>query len=415
MKKRGTLKVIGLLFLISIFLTCFSLNSYAAEKVVKLGMVEDVTGMAALLGVAGVEGAKIAVDEINAKGGLLGRKITLIVRDAGLKPDVGAREARELIVREKVAALLGPVSSAVLLAVSEVAKEHKVVLIAHTSNTERAFWEKGHDYIFSVVPNTYIEGSAVGEYMSKFPYKRYMILGPDYEFGHIQAAAFEKRIKQMRPDVEIIGKLWPKLGEKDFSAYITAILNAKPDAVYSNLWGGDLVAFTKQAKPYGLFEKVKFIALYDVDVLQALGKDAVEGVIGYERGPFFAIRKLAPSKRFEAFFNRYRNETGKFPSCWAIMAYDAVWAWAQAVSKAKSFDSEKVMKALKGMKFNSLRGPVYIHPYHNQANVGSYIGEVAWDPNFPYFAIWKDFTYVPGDRVWRSEEEIRELRQKVAK
>lgn len=387
-----------------------------AQKPIKVAMVNTTTGGAALYGLAGIEGAKIGVAQLNAAGGVLGRKVEMITRDDAAKPDVGAREIRDVILREEVAAVFGPVSSGVLLAMSEVARENKTILIAHTSNTERAFVERGHRYIFSVVPNTFIEGSAMGQYMAQKPYKRYMIIGPDYEFGHIQAEAFERRLKESKKDVEIVGKLWPKLGETDFTSYITAIIAAKPDAVYGNLFGSDLIAFTKQAKGYDFFKKFPFAALYDVDTLQGLGKDAVEGVIGYERGPFHVIRKLAPSQRFEDFITKYRAATNKYPSTWAINAYDAVMAWAKAVKKANTIDTEKVVDALEGLELDSLRGPGrYIRKVDHQANVGSYIGVVTWDKSFPDFAIWKDATYIPGDKVWRSEAEVLEIRAKAKK
>jgi len=387
-----------------------------AQKAIKVAMVNTTTGGAALYGLAGIEGAKIAVAELNAAGGVLGRKVEMIVRDDAAKPDVGSREIRDVILRDEVAVVFGPVSSGVLLAMSEVARENKTILIAHTSNTERAFVERGHRYIFSVVPHTFIEGSAMGQYMAQKPYKKYMIIGPDYEFGHIQADAFERRLKENKKDVEIIGRLWPKLGETDFTSYITAILAAKPDAVYGNLFGSDLIAFTKQAKGYDFFKKFPFAALYDVDTLQGLGKDAVEGVFGYERGPFHVIRKLAPSQRIEDFITKYRAATSKYPSTWAINAYDAVMAWAKAVKKANTVDTEKVVDALEGLELDSLRGPGrYIRKVDHQANVGSYIGVVAWDKSFADFAIWKDATYIPGDKVWRSEAEVLEVRAKAKK
>ena len=411
---KGKWVVIGIL--IALLSLVAVLGPAQAQKPVKVAMVNTSTGGAALYGLAGIEGAKIAVAELNASGGVLGQKVELIVRDDGAKPDVGSREIRDVILREEVAVVFGPVSSGVLLAMSEVAKENKTILIAHTSNTERAFVERGHRYIFSVVPNTFIEGSAMGQYMAKKPYKKYMIIGPGYEFGYIQAEAFERRLKENKKDVEIIGKLWPKLGETDFTSYITAIIAAKPDAVYSNLFGSDLIAFTKQAKGYDFFKKFPFAALYDVDTLQGLGKDVVEGVIGYERGPFHVIRKLAPSKRFEDFIQKYRAATNKYPSTWAINAYDAVMAWAKAAKKANTIETEKVVDALEGLELDSLRGPGrYIRKADHQANVGSYIGVVAWDKSFPDFAIYKDATYIPGDKVWRPEAEIPEIRAKAAK
>jgi branched-chain amino acid transport system permease protein len=411
--RRGIVGELGHLFAKSFNMKLvLALRPAQPEQTLKLSMVSSVTGPMALYGHAGTEGAKIAIAELNEAGGILGRKLHLIVRDDAGNADVGTREAREAIDLDGPEVIFGPVSSDVLLAISEVARDNKTILISHTANTERAFVEQGHRYIFSVVPNTFIEGSAMGMYMAKRPLRRYMIVGPDYEFGHIQAAAFERRLKETRPEVEIVGRIWTKPGEQDYSDHIAAIRTARPEAVYSNLFGSDLVTFTRQANQHGFFDGLAFAAMYDVDALQALGNDAVEGVIGYERGPFHVIRKLAPSQRFETFIRQYGAATNKYPSAWAINAYDAVMTWAKAVTKADSFDTEKVVDALEGLELDSLRGPGrFIRKEDHQANVGSYIGIVAWDTNFPDFALWKDATYVAGDQVWRPQKEILAARQ----
>ena len=388
-----------------------SVEPPAPERTIKLGMVSSVTGPVVLLGRAGIEGARIAVAELNAGAGVLNARIELIVRDDEGDAETGVREARALIVNDGTAALLGPVSSAILLPMSEVARENRTILISHTANSERAFVERGHRYIFSVVPNTYIEGGAVAAYLAQKPYRRYAILGPDYELGHLEAEAFERRLLQERPDVEIVGRFWPRLGEKDYAVSIAQIFAARPDAVFSNLYGDDLVGFTRQARAADLFRQVQFVGLYDVEALQSLGKDAVAGVIGYDRGPFHVIRNLAPSPRFERFIREYGAATNKYPSTWAINAYDAVMAWAEAARKAGTFDTEAIVNALENLELPSLRGPGrVIRPVDHQANVGTYVGVVARDQQFPDFAIWKDPVYIPADRIWRSEREVRELR-----
>jgi branched-chain amino acid transport system permease protein len=384
----------------------------APRGAVKLGMVTSLTGPLALLGRAGVEGARLAVADVNAGGGVRQTRLELVVRDDGGDPDAGVREARNLIVNEGVAALLGPVSSAILLPMSEVARELKKILLSHTASSERAFVERGHRYIFSLVPNSFIEGGAVAAHMARKKFRRYVILGPDYELGHIEAEAFERRLRKERPDVEIIARLWPRLGETDYGPWITRILDAKPDAVYANLYGADLVAFTRQARASGLFERAQVVGLYDVEALQALGRDAVTGVIGYDRGPFHVIRKLAPSPKFETFIRQYGAATNKYPSTWAINAYDCVMAWAGAAEAGGSFETEQVADALERLQLPSLRGPGrFIRKVDHQANVGTYIGEVAWDPSFLDFAVWIDPTYIPAEQVWRSEPEVLELRR----
>ncbi len=383
------------------------------QRTVRIAMVNSLTGPLALYGVAAAEGAKIAVVDLNAAGGVFGRRVQLVVRDDCGKPESAVRWTQEAIVQDEVAMILGPVSSDVLLAMSEVAKEGKAILLSHTANTERAFVERGHRYIFSVVPSTFIEGSALGLHMARLPYRRYMLLGPDYEFGYMQAAAFERRLMETNNEVKIVGRLWTKPGTSDYGPCIDAILTGKPEAVYSNLFGDDLVGFTRQARARGVFNHIAFVAMYDVDTLQALGKDAIEGAIAYDRGPFHVIRKLAPGDRFEAFLRQYGAATNKYPSAWAINAYDAVMAWAKAVEKAETFDTEPVVDALEGLEIDSLRGPSrLIRKADHQANVGSYIGTVAWDSHFPNFALWKDPIYVPADRVWRSEAEVLAIRAK---
>jgi branched-chain amino acid transport system permease protein len=384
----------------------------APRRTVKLGMVTTLAGPLALLGRAGVEGARLAVADLNAAGGVLRSQVELDVRDDAGDPEIGVRAAKDLMEHAGVAALLGPVSSAILLPISDLAKERKTILLSHTANSERAFGERGHRYIFSLVPNTHIEGSAVAAYMAKKPYRRYLIIGPDYELGHIEAEAFERRLLKERTDIEIVGRLWPKLGETDYGPWIAQILAARPEAVYANLYGSDLVEFTRQAKAAKLFEQVRFVGLYDVEALQALGKDAVAGVTGYDRGPFHVIRRLAPSPEFETFIRQYGAATNKYPSTWAINAYDAVMAWARAVETAGTFEADAVVDTLERLQLPSLRGAGrFIRKVDHQANVGTYLGEVAWDPAFPDFALWKDPVYVAAEEVWRSEPEVLELRR----
>jgi branched-chain amino acid transport system substrate-binding protein len=409
-KTKWLLMLLALVAVLALGTACAS----APAGPIKLGMVTSTSGANALLGQSGVDGAKVAVDELNAAGGVLGRKIELIVRDDQGLTDVGAREVRDLILSQKVDAMFGGVSSGVLLAESPIVKDNKMVFISFIANTERAYWEQGHRYIFSLVPNTQIEGAGVATYTAKLPYKKWVVIGPDYEFGHIQSDAWAAKMKELKSDFVVTKSLFPKLGEKDYTSFITAALAEQPEAVYANIFGADIVAFTKQAKNYGFFDKVKFVGLYDVDSLQALGQDVVTGVIGYERAPYYAIQKLTPSKKLDDFVATYQKQTNKLPSCWAVNGYDAIMAWAKAAKQANSVDSEKVVDALEGLKLDSLRGPnVYIDKFRHQANVGPYIGVIQWDPSIKEFAVFKDPTYVAADTVWRSEADIKAIRQKA--
>src|SRR5262245_43241239 len=277
---------------LTIVVTLLVLAGVAEAQTVKIGTATDLTGIGALIAKAGVAGMEVGVEELNKKGGLLGKKVELIVRDAKLRPEIGSRELKELVLNEQIDLALGPVSSGVGLAMSEVAKEFRVPICMHTSNTERMTVERGHRYIFQLVPNTFMEGTMVALRAAEKPeWKRIVVIGPDYDYGRTVAAAFTAKIRQLRPDVEIAKEFWPKLGEPDFTSYITGILAQKPDVLYSILWGGDMLAFIKQGKPYGLFDKLPLIWLSELDTLRALGSEMFEGVMGDSRAHFYAIKK----------------------------------------------------------------------------------------------------------------------------
>ncbi len=384
----------------------------AHAQMVKIGTATDLTGIGALIAKAGVAGMEVAVDELNTKGGLLGRKVELIVRDSKLRPEIGARELKELILNEKIDLALGPVSSGVGLAMSEVAKELRVPICMHTSNTERMTVERGHRYIFQLVPNTFMEGTMVATRVAeKKEWKRYVLIGPDYDYGRTVAAAFTARMAQLRPDAEIVKEFWPKLGEPDFTAYITGILAQKPDVLYSILWGGDIVGFLKQAKPYGLFEKIPLIWLSELDTLRALGPDMIEGVTGHTRAPFYAIK----TKEIGGFIEKYRDKMRDYPSDWAIQAYDCVSVLAQAVEAAKSLDREKVVDVLaSGRKFKTLRGDVYFRKEDHMGSVPYYAGTVKKTPAYSFMILTDVKTY-SAEQIWRPVADIEKEREKVKK
>jgi branched-chain amino acid transport system substrate-binding protein len=398
---------------LAIVLTLVVVSVCAAHaQTVKIGTATDLTGIGALIAKAGVTGMEVAVEELNKKGGLLGQKVELIVRDSKLRPEIGARELKELILNEKIDLALGPVSSGVGLAMSEVAKELKVPICMHTSNTERMTVERGHRYIFQLVPNTFMEGTMVATRAAeKKEWKRYVLIGPDYDYGRTVAAAFTAKMAQLRPDVEIVKEFWPKLGEPDFTSYITGILAQKPDVLYSILWGGDIVGFLKQAKPYGLFDKLPLIWLSELDTLRALGPDMIEGVMGHTRAPFYAIK----TKEIAGFIEKYRDKTRDFPSDWAIQAYDCVSVLAQAVEAAKSLDREKVVDVLaSGRKFKTLRGDVYFRKEDHMGSVPYYAGTVKKTPTYPFMILTDVKTY-PAEQIWRPVADIEKEHEKVKK
>lgn len=376
------------------------------EGPIKIGMATTLSGSIAIFGEANRNAAELAVQELNEAGGVLGRQVELVVQDDQARPEEGSRIARDLIIDEGVSALLGPVSSAVALAINEVAGERQVPLIVHTSNTEALTTSAFQPYFASVVPNTGMEARAQGVDLADSGYTQWATIAPDYEFGQAQTGTFVDTITAENPDVQIVEQQWPELGESDFQPFITSILSSDAEAVYSPLFAGDLVTFTQQAADLGLFDQVYFTALYETDALQELGDSYdLEGVRAYSRCPF-----TVDTPQMADFVDRYQGAYDEVPSDWACMAYDAVKLWAQVVEEVGSLDAEGFAETVEDFQFTSLRGDTHIRAIDHQAAVPSYITELTYSEEEGMY-IYEDMTEVPAEEIWLSEEEVQATRE----
>lgn len=371
----------------------------------KIGMATTLSGAIALFGVANQDGAQLAVDQLNEEGGVLGRPVELIVRDDEAAPESGAQIARDLIIDDEVDVLLGPVSSGVALAITEISEERKIPFIVHTSNTEALMVEEFQPYMVSVVPNTGMEARAQGVDLADSGFNTWATIAPDYEFGRTQTGTFVDTITEENPDVEIVEQQWPELGETDFQPFVTAILSQNPEAVYSPLFAGDLVTFTRQAANFGFFDQTEFTALYETDALTELGDEVdLSGIRAYSRCPF-----TIDTPQMAEFVEAYQEEYDRVPSDWACMAYDAVKLWAQVVEENGTEDPDEFIEAVEGHDFNSLRGDFTIRAADHQAAVPSYIGELQFDDELGMY-VYTDLVTVPAEEIWLSEEELEERR-----
>jgi branched-chain amino acid transport system substrate-binding protein len=407
MKGRHSKILIGIFSLIFV-MGMISANNAVAADTIRIGWTADMPGVGATFYESQKKALNLFMEETNAAGGVLGKKLALIIRDSKLKPDVGATVARELILSEKCEFLIGPTSSGVALAVTKVAKEFKKIVYFHTSNTEKLTTTDYQPYMFQVVPNTGIEGRGIAMFIAKSPYKRICFIGPDYAYGHSQWNAFKKYLLKLKPDVKILKAVWPKQGESNFAPYVPALMAQNPEVIYTNLWGGNLSSFIKQAKPYGLFKKASITSLYDLDLLRATGKDMPEGLLGYARCPFYAVDTID----MKTFVKKYHDKYDEWPSDWACMAYDGMLALTTAIKKAKSAKSEDVVKVLSGLRWDSLRGPRYIRGQDHQADVGIYVGYTKKDPKYKNFLILDNVVEVPAPDVWMSVDKLKELQPK---
>ena len=284
--KKACLAV-TVLFCFFILLFIYPLSSDA--RPIKVGIIDCYSGPASTYTNDVRDSFKLAVDKINAKGGVLGRKIEFTTRDSKFKVDIGLSAAKELIMRENVDILMGTINSALALGISDLCKKEKLPFFATFSKSAKITGAKGHRYVFSMTENTALAGKAGAVGLAKRPYVKYWIAGDDYEYGHAIAEGVWNNLKKLKPEVKLLGQSWWKVGEPDFTPYITAILSAKPDAVIIATGGRDCVPFLKAAQATGFNKRMPFFmhTATELSTLKPLGLNAPEGVIGTSNYHFF--------------------------------------------------------------------------------------------------------------------------------
>jgi branched-chain amino acid transport system substrate-binding protein len=400
--------VVSLALLVSLLgIAAVPMPATAQAKNIKVGVIDCYSGPPAVFGQDALNGFKLALKEINAKG-VLGKKIEFSTRDTKFKVDLALNFAKELVLREKVDVLVGTINSGAALAVSEaVAKKEKVPFIVWISKSENITGKKGHRYVFSTGENTAMAGKSGGVALATKPYIKYWIAGDDYEYGHAIADAAWRNLKERKPAVELIGKSWWKPGEPDLIPYITSILAAKPDAVIFATGGASMTNILKAIKATGMNKKVGIYIHSAIDhaVLKPLGMDAPEGVMGTIDYLFY-YPDISTNLRFvNAFKAAYGNPPG-FP---AFQAYITAQFIAEAYKKAGSQDTEKFIDALEGLQIQSPAGRIEMRACDHQAILPEYFGVTKLSPE-QGFAIATDIYTLRGAEVMPSCQEIMEAR-----
>jgi branched-chain amino acid transport system substrate-binding protein len=375
------------------------LTSRAADAI-KIGFPIPLSGPTAVYGEPILKGAQLAVSEINAKGGVLGKKLELLSRDSKANADEAVRLSRELIIKDSVDFLAGTLTSAEAPAVSTVAKENKIVFIAPTSkSTILTDAQHLHPYIFRVSSNTDVEGDAAASLMAKWKdVKTVATIAPDYAYGRDAIAAFIKALKKDRPDIKIVDQQWPKLGEADFTPFITAQMGKKPDAVMCDVFGGDFVTLSKQATPRGYFKMIKNRLVDGAEVgttdeAQALGADYPYGIVSDAYDPVIFVANEPPEHK--AYIEHLKAFTkSKYASGWSIVGYETIYALAEGIKKAGNTKSDDVSKALIGMTWDTPVGKRTFSVKSHETFSPEYWGVMTKEAAYP-FAVIKDPELLP--------------------
>jgi len=364
-RREGKLGILFLIFIGMFFLMSTSVDVQAAEEL-KIGVIAPLTGGAGPIGQSQLAGAKVAAMHINEDGGILGRKVVIVERDTAYSPATGIKVARDLMMNEKIKFFTGVASSAVGLAVAPLMEEMDGVLIIAAAQTEKLTGINCNPHVFRICTNAVAIVKASAKFaVERYPkIKRWGGICPDYEYGHSTWDNFSKELKRLDPSVTIIPSHFPKVGSASFEAEILKLLEEKPEAIYSSLFGADFITFVKQAKKYKLFDTIKVIINHSIEteVATPLGFDMVD-VWGGGHYNYQAYNNAINTR----FVEGHKKLFNTVPAYASSESYSAVYAYKYAIEKAKSFESKAVIKALRGLSFDSVTGKRTIKAEDHQA------------------------------------------------
>ncbi|WP_374634119.1 ABC transporter substrate-binding protein [Ferrovibrio sp.] len=375
----------------------------SAQDTIKLGEMNSYKNFAAFLEPY-KKGWELAVDEINASGGLLGKKLEIVSRDDNGNPGDAVRVAEELLNREKVNFLIGTFPSNVGLAVASFAKEKKVLFIAAEPLTDKIVWDQGNRYTFRLRASTYMQTAMLVPDAVKLNKKRWAIVYPNYEYGQAATAAFKKLMQERQPGVEFVIEQAPPLGKIEAGAVADAIAAAKPDAIFSSLFGPDLAKFVREGNTRELFKGKEVFNLLagEPEYLDPLKDETPAGwyVTGY---PWQDIK----TPEHTAFLNAYQAKFKDYPRLGSIVGYSTVLSAAAVIKKAGTLDMEKLVDAMSGLEHMTPVGKIMYRPQDNQSTMGAYVGKLALKNGAGVMADWY---YADGAKFLPSDADVKKMR-----
>ena len=350
------------------------------------------------------KGWELAVAEINAKGGVLGRQLEVISRDDAGKPQDAVRLAGELVNDQKVDILGGTFLSNIGLAISDYALQNKKLFIGSEPLADALVWEKGHRYTYRLRPSTYMQAAMLVEEAAKLPAKRWVTVAPNYEYGQSAVKWFRTLLTAKRPDVTFVDEQWPALGKIDAGATTQALLAAKPEAIFNVTFGADLTNFVRQGNTRGLFEGRAVVSMLtgEPEYLEPLGEETPPGwiVTGY---PGEAVD--TPANR--SFIAAYRAQHGEMPKMGSVVGFAFIRAVEAGLRKTGSTETEKMADSFAGATFETPFGAAYFRTQDHQSTLGTFVGKTALRNGKGAMIDWH---YADGAKYLPGDDEVKKLR-----
>lgn len=374
-----------------------------AAEPIKIGEINSYTRLPAFT-LPYRNGWELAVEEVNAAGGVLGRQIEVISRDDAGKPGDAVKIAEEMVTRDGVDLLAGTFFSHIGLAVADFAKRRKTLFVAAEPLSDALVWSKGNRYTFRLRPSTHMQASMLAEEAAKLPAKTWATIAPNYKYGQDAVSAFQRLLKERRPDVKFVRAQWPKLFAIDAGAEAEALAAAAPDAIYNVTFGSDLAKFVREGSVRGLFKDRTVVSLLtgEPEYLEPLKDETPEGwiVTGY---PWYAVDTPAHN----AFVAAYTAKFDENPKVGSIVGYNTFKAIAAIIAKAGSTDTEAMVDAAKGVIVDTPLGQITFRASDHQSTMGAFVGRTAVRDGEGVMVDWR---YADGADHLPSTEEVQHLR-----
>jgi branched-chain amino acid transport system substrate-binding protein len=374
-----------------------------AQGTIKIGELNSYKSQPAFLDPY-KKGWELAIEEINAKGGVLGRKLEVVSRDDGANPGEAVRVADELVTREGVNILAGTFLSNIGLAVTEFAGKKQVFFLAAEPLTDKVTWQNGNKYTFRLRATTYMQVAMLMPAAVAAKKKRWALIYPNFEYGQSAIENFKDMLKKAQPDVEFVTEQATPLGRLDAGAVAQAVDDAKPDAIFNVEFGADLAKLVREGNTRGTFKNRTVVSLLsgEPEYLDPLKDDAPVGwiVTGY---PWNKI----DTPKHKAFVDAYQKKYNDYPRLGSVVGYVTMMSLAAGIAKAGSTDTEKLIAAFKGLAVDSPFGPFTFRASDHQATMGAFVGTIALEKGTGTMS---DFKYVDGGSVLPGDAEVKKLR-----
>jgi len=362
----------------SIFLLALWPICAMGAETIKLGATEPLSGTFKDIGERYLDGVMYAAKVINETGGLLGKKVEVIPIDSELKPDVATRKAQSLILKDGVKFFCGGTGSSVGAAMSQLAQRENVIFFTYGMEAASMTGEKCNKNFFRATSNTDTRSFALAILMAKKGYKSVATIAQDYSFGKEAVDAFKRKMAEISPKTKIVAELYHPAGTKDFAPYISQIVAAKPEAIFTPNWGNDLTLLLKQGRPMGMKQKIFSYYINDEVTIQALGDDSL--IIGDMGAEIYTLS--APTKKNKEFIAKFYKDKGYYPTWLRGKGYIATMFWAEAVKKAKSIEPQAVIKAWEGLSYDGPAGVWTMRAQDHQTQLPFWYVEIAKKNNF---------------------------------